>query len=380
MKNQIIHLGLDVDDQAFHFCFINSLTGETTQGSCRPQARALQKALATKVKDLSQIRACYEAGYLGFSLQRELKSLGIACEVVASSLIPTLPGHRVKTDRLDSEKLALYYQKELLTTVSAPTQEEEAVRDLIRTRRFFMQQLADTKRYLLALCRRHHLKYRENSSSKKSHWTKMHRAWLKRKVEEVELPTLKTNLSFILLEVNRLELKIDFYNQEIEKLSETSEYQGYVQALRCFRGINTLTAMGIVSEIREAKRFSHPQKLTSYAGLDVREYSSGGKQNQFSITKMGNSFLRTMVVESAQFVTRRPQLSKDLIKRRQDASPEEVEIADRCMQRLYKKATHLYYRSKPLNKVKVACAREFLSFIWESMRYVENQKSLSFEK
>ena len=125
--------------------------------------------------------------------------------------------------------------------------------------------------------------------------------------------------------------------------------------------------MIFLTEIGDARRFSHPRKLSSYAGFSVREHSSGGKEKKFGITKMGNRHIRTAVVEACQRVGMRCVLSKRLKAARQGQPAHVVEIADRCMRRLRKRYLHLVYRNKPVNKVKVACGREMLGFVWEMM-------------
>jgi transposase len=128
--------------------------------------------------------------------------------------------------------------------------------------------------------------------------------------------------------------------------------------------------MTINLEIGDISRFDHPSPLTSFSGMDISEYSSGGKERKYHITKMGNRRLRTAVIEAAQFAIRSPRVSQDLRNRRKDAPYKSIETADRCMNRLYKKANRLKYRGKETNKIKVACAREMLGFIWESLKNV----------
>ena len=85
------------------------------------------------------------------------------------------------------------------------------------------------------------------------------------------------------------------------------------------------------------------------------------------MSKMGNSRIRTSVVEACQKANKIPQISKRLKDRRKRTDPKYIEIADRCMKRLYKKSTRMLYAGKPINKIKVACARETLCFVWESL-------------
>lgn len=143
-----------------------------------------------------------------------------------------------------------------------------------------------------------------------------------------------------------------------------------IQGLESFRGIGTLTAMSVIFEIGGARRFDHPKRLLSYAGLDIREYSSGGHERKFGMSKLGNSYLRKAVASASQLAMNPVSLSRGLKKRRVQCEQEMIVIADRCMDRLSKKSYHLRKREKPNNKIKVACAREMLGFIWEALQKV----------
>ena len=120
-----------------------------------------------------------------------------------------------------------------------------------------------------------------------------------------------------------------------------------------------------VTEIGDIKRFSHRKNLVSYAGLDIREYSSGGREKKFGITKMGNKRIRTAVVEACQRSSMLYRISRRLKVSREGQLKEIIAIADKCMKRLSKRSNHLQWRNKHVNKIKVACTRELLSFTWE---------------
>jgi transposase len=140
-----------------------------------------------------------------------------------------------------------------------------------------------------------------------------------------------------------------------------------VQALTCYKGIKNLFALTMITEIGDVKRFPHPRQLVSWIGMDIREYSSGGKYNRFGITKQGNRYLRTAFVEANQRGYRTARVTKDLKARRKSTDPEFISIADRCLRRLNKKGNRLRLAGKHPNKVKVACAREMVGFVWESL-------------
>lgn len=368
MDAQIIFIGVDVDDKYFHGgVYKNSQL--IAEFKCRPNAGHLMKKLEDFEVEGWEIRVCYEATYLGYTLCRKLRAGGFWCDVIAPSMIPQQPGYQQKTDRIDCRKLAEYYSNGQLTTVTVPDETDERVRDLVRSRNFVMRQLRALKLHILAQCRRSDLNYKqETQEDNKRHWTKNHRAWLLASLKKDKDENLVLNLRMLLGQEESLNGLIASYDKRIEEISKQDEYKKKVGALCCYRGIGVLTAMTLTTEIGDANRFSHPRKLGSFAGFDLREYGSGGKTQRYGITKMGNHHIRTSVIEACQTASRYPQISRRLKTQRGLVDEKFVKIADRCMKRLYEKSKRLLLREKTKNKVKVACAREMLCFIWETLR------------
>jgi transposase len=172
------------------------------------------------------------------------------------------------------------------------------------------------------------------------------------------------------IHLSRIEKRIDEYSQK-EKYKNTHD------GLICLRGIKSLTAMTLISEIGDINRFSHPKKLAAYVGLDIAEYSSGGKEKKLGITKTGNSHIRNCLVESQQILAKRPSVSRRVKTRRVGAPQKILDIATRCDDRIYKKSRLLMAKGKHSNKIKVACAREFTGFIWEVMKSSRENQFLS---
>ena len=160
------------------------------------------------------------------------------------------------------------------------------------------------------------------------------------------------------------------YALEVDALAKTQRYQAVVKALICYKGIKNMFALTLATEIGDIKRFAHPRQLVAWIGMDIREYSSGGKAHRFGITKQGNHYLRTAFVESNQRTYRSSKIAKDVVARRKGTDPALIDIADRCLRRISKKGARLLLAGKHPNKVKVACAREMVGFIWESMNKV----------
>ena len=364
MKN-VLYVGIDVDDKSFHGGGFCEATGETLEFKCR----AVNTKLLGKLKKLEgqgfQLKTCHEASYMGNSLHRYLISEGIDSTVIAPSMIPELASGRVKTDRIDSNKLAKYFAKGLLTPVYIPDKVDEQARDIIRSRRFFVEQRKSLKNHIVSTLKRYGLKYNEGGENK-SYWTISHVAWIRREIKTLD-DAGRTNLEFLIEQCERMNDCIEEYDKKIEELSELKRYKKKKDALTCFRGISTFSAMALITEVGDIKRFPHPSKLVSYAGLDISEYSSGGKEKKFGITKMGNRWIRTTIVESSQSSGRICKISKRLKESRKGQSKAIVAIADKCMKRLRKKSVRLQNMNKHSNKVKVACAREHLCFVWEAL-------------
>ena len=370
---RIQHLAIDVDDQRYHGYLISEGGVPGIEFSVPPEIGALVKKIEAIRDPKADLRICYEATYIGFFLQRQLAKRGYHCDVIAPSLTPRKPGEHVKTDRLDCRKLAEYYQKGLLTLIHIPDESQEKVRSFVRSREFLVAQLASLRRHILASCRRIGLDYQQNQGrqTKRSHWAMPHREWLWKQIKEMRLDELKTNLEMLLLEMERLEQRVAEYDANIRRIAEHPDYQKSVKALCCYRGLDILSAMTLICELGDIRRFDHPKRLAAYAGMSIVKYSSGGHERRFHISKTGNRFIRTTVIEACQSIGNiPPHISAQLAKRRQGAEKVWIEIADRAMARLHQKAQHLWHANKPRNKIKVACARELLCFIWESLRTV----------
>ncbi len=364
MKN-LVYIGVDVDDQAFHFSAV-SAEGDILAKGIRVLCNAKKLLLAAKkMAGGARIELAYEAGFLGYTLARDLKKLGASCKVIAPTTIKRCPNERVKNDRLDSLRLAQGLQRQEFSFVAIPSDTQEADRQLVRARSFMVAQKGDLKRHILNQCRLFGLDYKRETSGKE-YWTQAHRHWLDKKLSQLP-KSMHIALSCLLANLENLEQQIDSLGTSIEELSQEAHYKKTSEALCCFKGISTTTAMTLITEIIDISRFKHPRQLVAFCGLDIREYSSGGKQQQFGISKMGNRRLRTALVESCQNFGRSQTPSKRKQAARRASDPQAIAIADRCQQRLYKKGHRLLAREKNRNKVKVACAREMIGFIWEAM-------------
>jgi transposase len=271
-------------------------------------------------------------------------------------------------EREDAAQLAQFYAHDLLTVLNIPEPEQEQDRDLLRTRQHLVEQQTALRKHPQALLRRNGFHYKAQTHSR-TYWTTHHSSWLERTINATS-GSLKVNLELLLRHLNGLTTILAGYNQQIEELATTPHYEKPVHALTCYKGIKHTFALTMITEIGDIKRFAHPRQLVSWMGMDIREYSSGGTHHRFGITKHGNRYVRTAFIEANQRGYRTAIISPKLKARRAHAAPDWVAIADRCLRRLNKKGNRLLFAGKHPNKVKVACAREMVGFVWESLRIV----------
>ena len=370
MNQNVIYVGVDVDDERYHGSALDKRTGEVLDFQCRPTLKGLVQQL-NKVQQYfggAHFKLCYEASYVGFSLQRDIKARGFDCEVVAPSSIPRRAGKAVKTDRIDAKELAEFYANDLLTIVAAPDAQTEQDRDLLRSRQQLIQQQGKIRKHIHSLLRRNGFHYKPETQCK-THWRTHHYGWLDKTIAGCS-GSLKVNLSLLLRQLKSLDEILAAYGEEVEALAMTPWYREPVTALICYKGIKNLFALTLITEVGDVKRYAHPRQLVSWMGMDIREYASGGKSNRLGITRQGNPYLRTAFIEANQRGYRTDRISKDIKARRASSAPEYIAIADRCLRRLNKKGNRLLLAGKHPNKLKVACARERVGFVWESLNRV----------
>jgi len=303
-------------------------------------------------------RAAYEAGPTGYGLARALEAAGIACVVAAPGKIERPAQDKVKTDQRDAERVLRLLMINALSAVRVPTVEEEAIRDLVRAREDVRGDLMRARQRLSKLLLRHGIVYEDTSST----WTARHRAW----VRSQDLGGgAQASLLDYLGAVDTLELRRGQLEATIAELVPSSPYAQTVARLRCLRGIDTLSAVGLAAEIGDFQRFPRAGQLMSYVGLVPSESSSGESRRQGKITKTGSKHARRLLVEAAWHYRKTPARGVTL-KRRQDGQPATViAISWQAQQRLHRVWRRLAeQRGKRSTIVAVAVARELAGFCW----------------
>ena len=305
-----------------------------------------------------EMKICYEAGPTGYGLVRELRRRGYACEVVAPAKTPRLLTDRVKTDKRDACKLAVFLRSGHLTAIRVPTEEEEALRDLVRAREDIKRCEVNMRRRLAALMLRHGRIW----TGTKHNWTKAHYAWLER--QRFERRGTDEAKELYLSELLRMTALVEEIDRSIEQVVPKMPQADLIRALRSFKGIDTHTAATIVAEIGDFKRFPTAGKFMSFLGLVPSELSSGNKTLRGPITKAGNKRLRRLLIEAAWANRRSPHVGPDLARRSRGVAEKVLEHRMKAQRRLYKRKWALTEAGKGSRKVTVALARELAGFIW----------------
>jgi len=305
------------------------------------------------------VRVFYEAGPCGYALQRQMTTARVTCEVVAPALIPRQPGERVKTNRRDARKLAELGRAGLLTAVHPPSPEDEAVRDLARARDDAREDLQRCRHRLGKLLLRRGLHYAGRN------WTRGHRAWLESLTWAHAAE--RAVLDDYLLAIDHTEARLLELDARLGELAERDPYREPVGWLRCFRGIDTLTAMLILAELHHVQRFASAPALMAYLGLVPGEHSSGDRHRRGRITRTGNALVRRLLVETAWHYQHRPRVGVALRRRRQGQPGRVIALADKAQQRLCRRFRQLAALHKPAPKIAVAIARELAGFLWAAL-------------
>ncbi len=190
----------------------------------------------------------------------------------------------------------------------------------------------------------------------------MRRKWLAQ--QRFEFPAQQQTFDAYLHTVDLVDHRVEALERAIREAAEQGPWRELVAKLRCFRGVDTLTALGTVVEIDDFGRFQSAEAFMSFVGLVPSEHSSGERRKQGPITKVGNAHVRRLLVEAAWHARRRPKVGYELARRQRGQDAAAVERAWRCQQRLHARWWRMAGRGKPNQKIVVACARELAGFVW----------------
>lgn len=350
-------VGLDVHAAKTVAAILDAETGEIRFERLNGNAEETVKLCAGLS---APVRATYEAGPTGYTLARGLEASGVECLVAAPGKIPRGATERVKTDRRDAEHLVRLLLAGKLHPVRIPNEAEEALRDLVRAREDLRIDLMRARHRVSKLLLRHDLRFEGRA------WSERHRGWLAgvefdQEAAQVALADYRGAVEVLLHRRDELE-------RTIVRLVPDSPWAETVARLRCLRGIDTLSAVGLCCEIGDFRRFARAGQLMSFLGLVPSESSTGNQRRLGSITRSGSRHARRLLVEAAWHYRRQPRVTRELERRQEGQSAEAVAISWSAQRRLNRLWRRMERRGKRRTLIAVAAARELAGFCWAIAR------------
>ena len=365
--NSIVYVGMDVHKESYTLCCYTYERDtieykQTIPSDYRLVFRYIENVRRKYPKD-AQFICGYEAGCLGYSLYHQLMNHNQKCVILAPTTMAVTNTSHIKTDKRDAANIARCLAFHTYSEVYVPSPEDNQIKEYIRMRDDHKLSLKKIKQQILAFVLRTGNKF----DGTKRYWTQKHIKWLR----ELELdPVSRETLDEYLVTFEYLIEKIERLDKRIEEFAEGEKYSEGVNKLICFMGIKKHTALAILTEVGDFKRFPKASRFAAFLGLVPGENSSGEARNQLGITKSGNGHLRRLLIESAQSYTRGAvgHKSVELRKRQEGSSTRVIAYADKAGERLRRRFYRLTLRGHVhRNKATVAIARELSCFIWGMM-------------
>lgn len=357
MNNYSTVVGLDVHKETIVAAVLPPGSERFALTTKIPNQASNLKQFVRSLSARAPLEFVYEAGPCGYEVHRQLFSLGQSCVVIAPGLTPQRPGDRVKTDRRDAEKLASLHRAGQLTVVRVPTREEESARDLTRVREDALVDRLRARHRLSKFMLRQGRIWRETKA-----WGVRHRVWLR--AQSFEFEALRQTFESNMRALEEAEGRLTTLDQSIRDMAEREPYRTIVSYLRCLKGIDTLSALTLLVEAQDFRRFGGARSFMCYTGLVSSEYSSGDSVRRGHITKAGNAHVRRVLVEAAWNYRHGAKTGKALEDRRTGCPGPVVALARKAQVRLSRKFNRLAGRGKPHQVVVVAVARELAGFVW----------------
>ena len=363
MSERTRFVGLDVHKASIAVAVAEAFGDPEDHGRIANDPSAVRKLMQRLGGPDIRLEVAYEAGPTGYALHRQLTAMGIACVVVAPSLIPVRPGERIKTDQRDAAKPARLLRSGDLTAVWVPDEAHEALRDLVRARDDAKADQLRAKHRLseFLLRRAIHPPVGVRAPSR------AHDAWLDGLAFEHAADGVV--LGHYVAVVREAAERVKRPEVALAQCAAASPHAELLTALQALRGIGFLSAVTIVAEAGDLRRFPTARQSMAYVGLVPSEHSSGDARHRGHITKTGDRLMRHVLGQAAHSARYRPNVSAGLRTRQRGVPPEVIELDRRAQARLHQRYRHLSRRIGT-NKTVIAVARELAGFVWAAGQLV----------
>jgi transposase len=291
-----IFLGMDVAKKNIDFTCSDSqkfLRSVHIPNDSKALVRYVQKHFPKQ-----RVLFAYEAGPTGYGLYDRLTAVGFFCLVSPPSMIPTAPGQRVKTNRLDSKKITEALRAGQLPSIHVPSVSYRHLRHLVKVRDLVVRQIGGTKCRIKALLLLEGIPFPETCP--KSH------SWSHSVVVQLQKLSCSGAVRFRL---DRLLEALEFQRQQYLKVTreirnfcrEDPELKRSLSYLVSIPGIGQIVAPHLLARIGPGKNLQKHRvhELAAFLGLVPTERSTGDRVRRGSITRGGDGRLRSKLIQSA---------------------------------------------------------------------------------
>ena len=299
-KGQSIYIGIDVHLKSWKVS-IHTNEFEHRTIAIPSSAKALLDYLRRNFPD-GDYFSVYEAGYSGYWIHEELEKYGIKNIIVNPLDIPTKDKERqVKTDRIDSRKLARCLKNGELEPIYIRDKGQQQDRSLVRMRYTMVKKQTACKNQIKSMLSFYGIQIKEEDIQ--SHWSRNFVNWIEENTAELGSATVA--MGALIKELKQLREMITEITRKIRALTIAEKYKEKVKLLQSIPGISVLSAMTILTEIGDIKHFCDLDKLCGYIGLMPGEHSSGERERKSGISPRGNKILKYVIIESSWIAVRK---------------------------------------------------------------------------
>jgi transposase len=278
-------VGLDMGDRFSHYCFLNEDGDVIEEG----RMQSTEAALRRHFEGEPYLRIALECGTHSPWVSRLLTALGHQVIVANARKIPAITGSESKNDRNDAEKLARFaaYDPKLLSPLQHRSQQRQMDLNLIHARAILVRARTMIVNALRGLIK-----------SAGGRLPACSTASLPARAPAAIPPALAAVAGPLIEQIARLNMQIDAMDEQVEKLA--AQYPE-IRLLRTVPGVGPIVAAAYVLTLDRPDAASN-RSAGAFLGLRPGQSQSGDSDPQRRISKTGDSRLRSLLVQSAQYI------------------------------------------------------------------------------
>ncbi len=300
-----VFVGMDVDKRSIALTQVDHLGLE--RSVTMPHEGPVLLSYLEKHLRGRRVACVYEAGPTGFGLYDTLSQAGYPCRVVTPSAVPTPRGRRVRTNRLDSQKLARQLRGGDLKGIRVPSEDYRMLREYVQLRTLHKLEAVRSKQRIKALFLRHSLEF--PAATPGGYWS---RAVIQQVREYPCAPALQFKLRSLLITLEFSQLQAAQAQTEMRRFVQaTPELAESVRYAMSLPGVGWIVATYAVARIGDWRLLETSPETASFFGLTQREDSTGDEAKRGPITKAGDPVMRALLIEAAWTAIRKdPELRR----------------------------------------------------------------------